>query len=499
LEIDPEDSECLNSYGNILALTSRNFEAIAAYEKSLRVAPNYPNPAIALGNLHLRLKNPVQAVSVYEACLRHNPQNKPLIIGFIHALKDAQRYEEARAVLKKLPPDPSLALVAGQIAAVNNQMPIARGAFAQALAHPPSSFMAFRNLVQLEWLSGGTEGAQKLIKDMTVQNPEAPMLYLGGADLLADMGEADEGIDLLEEAEQKFGEQPDIASARAKLWIELGEADAARVQAENALKGRPGELGAMAHYARAKLMLGDFDTALQVAKAAQMRQPNNQFWIAIEATALRGLGQTEAYNALYDYNLVRVYDLDAPPEYDNMEMFLSKLKAEMLALHEGEHFPLGQSLRGGTQTSRDLRFAKSRVIQDFFQALNQPISDYIQAMPQSGTHPLFRRKREGHRLTGAWSVRLSGGGFHVSHIHPEGWISSAFYIDVPSDIESEKNKAGWIEFGRPPFEVPGFDAEHSVMPTPGRLVLFPSYMWHGTVPIEGKRTRLTLPFDVVPS
>jgi hypothetical protein len=30
------------------------------------------------------------------------------------------------------------------------------------------------------------------------------------------------------------------------------------------------------------------------------------------------------------------------------------------------------------------------------------------------------------------------------------------------------------------------------------LVLFPSYFWHGTVPISGNQTRLTVAFDAVP-
>jgi hypothetical protein len=37
-----------------------------------------------------------------------------------------------------------------------------------------------------------------------------------------------------------------------------------------------------------------------------------------------------------------------------------------------------------------------------------------------------------------------------------------------------------------------------VAPRPGRLVLFPSMMWHGTTPFAGDDDRLTVAFDVVP-
>jgi hypothetical protein len=41
--------------------------------------------------------------------------------------------------------------------------------------------------------------------------------------------------------------------------------------------------------------------------------------------------------------------------------------------------------------------------------------------------------------------------------------------------------------------------EHAVKPEPGKLVLFPSYMWHGTAPFGGDQPRLTIAFDLIPA
>ena len=71
-------------------------------------------------------------------------------------------------------------------------------------------------------------------------------------------------------------------------------------------------------------------------------------------------------------------------------------------------------------------------------------------------------------------------------------------MDVPEGLADDPDKKGWIKFGEPPFTVPGMGYEHIVAPKAGRLVLFPSYMWHGTVPISDNATRMTLPFDAVP-
>ncbi|HEV2043240.1 MAG TPA: putative 2OG-Fe(II) oxygenase [Sphingomicrobium sp.] len=43
------------------------------------------------------------------------------------------------------------------------------------------------------------------------------------------------------------------------------------------------------------------------------------------------------------------------------------------------------------------------------------------------------------------------------------------------------------------------DARRVVEPRPGRLVLFPSYLWHGTIPFAaGAGDRLTAAFDFQP-
>jgi hypothetical protein len=98
------------------------------------------------------------------------------------------------------------------------------------------------------------------------------------------------------------------------------------------------------------------------------------------------------------------------------------------------------------------------------------------------------------RLAGSWSVRLAGGGHHVEHIHLEGWLSSAFYVALPET----KAPAGWLTLGQPPADL-NLDLPplRTIEPKPGRLVLFPATMWHGTVPFA-KGERLTIACDVAP-
>jgi hypothetical protein len=99
------------------------------------------------------------------------------------------------------------------------------------------------------------------------------------------------------------------------------------------------------------------------------------------------------------------------------------------------------------------------------------------------------------RFTGSWSVRLVDGGFHSNHVHPRGWISSALYLSLPETMRGDE---GWLSLGEPPAEL-GLELEpkHMIEPKPGQLVLFPSWMFHGTRPFP-KGERLTVAFDVAP-
>ena len=78
-----------------------------------------------------------------------------------------------------------------------------------------------------------------------------------------------------------------------------------------------------------------------------------------------------------------------------------------------------------------------------------------------------------------------------------GWISSAFYVSVPEPNAMGPAPAGHFHFGAPPPEL-GLDLAPyaTIAPEPCHLVLFPSTMWHGTVPFAAGE-RLNIAFDVV--
>ena len=498
LSLAPDDAECLNSYGNIFKKMRQLQKAKEKYNESLKIAPGYLAATQNLGELYLKEKNPLKAADIFSQGLVHNPDHPILQRGLLYALKDSHQTDAAMQLLDTMPPSPDLQFTAGQLMSEAGYIVEAKSAFLQGMAHPQTAIMAYKNLVQFTWMQEGLENAGKVIAGLISQNPETEFLQTTGAALFHGMGDTESAKNLLGQYEKKFGPHFHTHALHAQFAMEHDDGQSAFEHAEAGLKLNPGNPELMSLYAKSALMTERYDTVLEAASQVLKFQPDHQFWLAVLATAQRGLNKN--YHTLYDYKkFVKSYIIEAPPEYDDQTAFLSELKTTLINMHEFRHHPIGQSLIGGTQTSPDLRFSESHVIQDFFQALSDPIHDYLNQIGHEKDHPLTRRNVGNYRLAGAWSVWLRGEGFHVNHVHPEGWISSSFYVDVPNDTHNNPDKKGWIKFGEPPVKVPGMDAEHFIGPKAGQLVLFPSYMWHGTIAIDPDASRLTLPFDALPT
>ena len=225
------------------------------------------------------------------------------------------------------------------------------------------------------------------------------------------------------------------------------------------------------------------------------RQELDQRALAYQATAWRLLGDPR-YGALYDYgSLVRGWRMDTPAGWDSLAGYLADLARALDVLHPFKAHPLDQSLRHGSQAA-NLLTSDDPAIRAFFQAVDGPIRRHLAALGQGGD-PVRRRNTGGYRFQGAWSVRLQPGGYHTDHIHPQGWLSSACYVALPE--MAEDGQAAWIKFGEPGIPTaPALAAEHVMRPEPGLLVLFPSCMWHGTVPFTSAGARLSVAFDLVP-
>ncbi|MBS0481275.1 MAG: hypothetical protein JSR96_03815 [Proteobacteria bacterium] len=152
-------------------------------------------------------------------------------------------------------------------------------------------------------------------------------------------------------------------------------------------------------------------------------------------------------------------------------------------------------MRGGTQTDRSVILRHEPILQLARQRWIAAIRSYVDALPpfEQG-HPLLGLPRGEMLIEGSWSVRLLAQGYNVAHNHPMGWLSTAFYIALPDAAAMGAAPAGHIAFGTPPEEL-GLDLQPycTIAPRIGHTAIFPSTMWHRTMPFDdGERLAMAL-------
>ena len=96
-----------------------------------------------------------------------------------------------------------------------------------------------------------------------------------------------------------------------------------------------------------------------------------------------------------------------------------------------------------------------------------------------------------------WHVVLKQQGYQDPHIHQSGWLSGTIYIKVVPPL---KNNEGAIEFnlsGDNYFDINS--PKLTYLPKIGDIVLFPSSLFHRTIPFTTNTDRITVSFDLVPN
>lgn len=531
---DPGWAPSLATLGELLLNSGRPDEAIPLLQ---RASQRMPHAALLLARYHNDHQRPAEALAIVAPLCTTGQAPAELVTQHIASLAALGRQSEAVAFYRKLaeasPDNPTVAhALAIALAAASQHVEaeraidhalarghktaavyfthansqIALGEFGRAetslrecLRQEPRHIEAHNHLARLVWMRTGDSAQTTATLDQALQTFQGDEALLAAkAALLQGAGDARAAYACLETSVARPQAAPALLVRAGLAALEFDPAIALAL-AERALQRSPAATAPRNLLAAALLGTGDARRALSYCEALLSGSPDDQYLVALQTTAWRLLGDAR-YGTYCNYaQLVRPYLLQAPSPWPDLPSFLSDLKQSLERLHNPHGHPLlFQSLRHGTETTGDLTREADPIIQALFKALDAPIRDYM-AFIGNGPDPLRRRNRGAYRFNGGWSVRLRSAGYHASHVHPRGWISSAFYVDLPDGMAQASTQDGCLAFGEPSIVTePSLHAQHVVRPEPGRLVLFPSYFWHGTVPFHSDKARLTVAFDVVP-
>lgn len=251
-------------------------------------------------------------------------------------------------------------------------------------------------------------------------------------------------------------------------------------------------------HARHSLKRADPQRTLALTETLLAQHRYDQEALAYHATALRLLGDPREM-WLCDYDRYTTIRPVAAGDGTLPDGWLTDLAVALEQLHRARREPIRQSLRHGSQTPGRLFGRDDPLLRGVAAALRAECERWLATLEADPQHPFLARLGGGVRYAGSWSVRLRASGYHANHIHGQGWLSSAFYVQLPPSMREDRED-GCLRLGQPPAEL-GLDLEprRLIRPRVGHLALFPSYCWHGTVPFDGPTPRITIAFDLLPA
>ncbi len=303
---------------------------------------------------------------------------------------------------------------------------------------------------------------------------------------------------LLKDLFRFHGEISDTVIAESQLFYTQKQHQQAKHKLEYLQSSRSLNYAELDWLGRHCLALGDFKQASIIyQKLTQLDSRNQGYW-CLYSSALRETNYDE-YKALVDYeHLVHAIDIELPQGFNSIDEFNQALMEVLKQEHITKQQPLAQSLQGGTQTMGRLFNRDNSLLKTLQQAIEKAIESVTKQLQFEPTHPTKKYAQSLFDFTGAWSVWLKSSGYHHNHYHSLGWYSGVYYINLP-DEHDLKSGAGYLKLGQPDINLPkAQQADYYVKPKTGQIVLFPSFLWHGTEPFESSQPRVTVAFDVAP-
>ena len=460
-------------------------EALAQYLQILEEEPKNPDALYLAGVAYFQVQDFEQAELFLETALSLAPGRSDILINLGNCRQAQTRLDEAlEAYNQAISADPTIAEAhnnQGNVLRELGRFEKAETAFYQALTLQPNYLSAQCNLAATLRSLGKLEEAESLARKTLDQDPgfDGALTILGRT--LFDQGRTDEAISALKQAIELNPSDLVPHTALANIWHQNGQ----------------------------------IEEALQICDAYLSIDPHETMVLSTKALLLNEQGGAEMAKPLLDFErFILPLQFDTAPGYNSMNSFHSAIRAHAEARPDLQFEPPLKSTRQGFQAEQ-LERDDALPIEALKDIIAQGVEQYCARCENMPGHPLAPPPDD-LSIT-IWVTILESNGYQHPHIHPSAWLSGVYYVALPERMkESTDNtdsKAGWIEFGRPHDEEKYQTSPllHQIEPQEGLLILFPSYMFHRTIPvIDGPVTdspdtggtndiekRISIAFDVL--
>lgn len=490
---------------------------------------SYPGALIVYNVLGVALEGQrkfEEAATWYRKALSLNPGLAELHFNLGVALSNLGRFDDAITSYKRAASlKPGLAVVhfnLGTALQERGRLDEAAASFRKTLAIEPNFFEAHGNLGTVLQKQGLLEEAEASYRRALAIHADARG-HFNLATALRDQGRLDDAIASYRQA---LALQPDYVEAHNNLGEALrdqGRMDEGLACFRTALMIAPDNALANFNWAQFLFDAGKLDEAIPFFEKSQLYDWRERVLYCLYKTEKFDQFQTQLQHMLKGKNaspflatlsthyatnfgvpdpynfcpngMEFVYQNSIPELAEENSALLQEIlgdinRAEIAERKQGR-------LHNGIQSAGNLFKRPEESFRKLAQLVRNEAAKYRQKFSGSQCE-LIKSFPQSVEFSSSWYVRMRQGGHLTSHIHEEGWLSGAVYLQMPKQSDGD---AGSFAFGTHGDDYPRKHEnfpEHSILPKVGDIVLFPSSLFHRTIPFRSDEERICVAFDIKP-
>ena len=492
IEINPIYSKAYNGLGNSFNVLGEYKEAIKCYQKAIEINPNFSSAHNNLGNTFNRMEDYQKAKSCYLKAIEFNPNQSDAHSNLGTALQALGELQEAKKCYEKaIKINPNYAIAHNNLGSafkILGELQEAKKCYEKAIKINPKYADAYKNIGEIFKLFGELKKAIKSYQKAIEINPNHAEAY-------NNLGNAFSEMEDYQRAKTFYQKAIEINPNHADAYNNLGSIFRGSKEFQRAADYfiRSATVFGNAQFLECTYLSNGIENYNKLLSTFAKKDPKN-----LRIAALASYVSTKE-------NIKNIYPFCKKP----LNYFFSKnLKNEFKSADlftEGilkipgkleSNWQLKTIVKNGYQSTGNLFDKTYSEIAELKEKIEKQIRIYKKNYKNSDDYFITRWPNES-KLTG-WYIKLKKQGQLTSHIHETGWLSGVFYLKVPIPLEMNE---GSINLSLQGFDYPNVKNLPNLFyaPKPFDLILYPSSLFHYTVPFSSNEERHCIAFDLTPN
>ena len=370
---------------------------------------------------------------------------------------------------------------------------------------------------------GNLNKAISLYVSLLRQNPNHAVLLSNLGNIYRSVGRLQDALDSYKKAVDNDPKLTNAVEALGLCYLDLGDFESALCSFKQATELEPDNLSTRYQLANLYRKMGRYEEAVEQfeftdyhnAKSHQLEclyLLGKEKLFREKCHQLESMGKTDPLigcvishaEIRYDTPLNNSFcsnplDYVVTTKLSTEEGLTQELIDKIVAYHKGSlnDYKNQALLKNGKQSSGNIFLLQH----DFIQTLEKIILNKVEAyrqMFQSHEQGFIKEWPDKYFIYG-WLVSITSGGNLDSHIHKEGWLSGSLYFNVPKKVGSQDGNIGFSLHGAN-YPADGKNYPGKIVEVEKRdLCMFPSSVFHYTVPFDSDQERISFAFDVMPA